>query len=60
MEVHLTMMQILMKWIKRVAYQRRLPQNQIKAASATLLPYGLYGLGVSLCFLSTLFVFMLY
>lgn len=38
--------EILMTWIKRVAYQRRLPQNQIKAASATLLPYGLYGFGV--------------
>ncbi|KAJ9546351.1 hypothetical protein OSB04_018894 [Centaurea solstitialis] len=38
--------EILMTWIKRVAYQRRLPKNQIKAASATLLPYGVYGLGV--------------
>ncbi|KVH96424.1 Nucleotidyltransferase, class I, C-terminal-like protein [Cynara cardunculus var. scolymus] len=38
--------EILMIWIKRVAYQRRLPLNQIKAASATLLLYGLYGLGV--------------
>ncbi|KAF5797017.1 putative polynucleotide adenylyltransferase [Helianthus annuus] len=38
--------QILMTWIRRVAYQRRLPQNQIKDASATLLVYGPYGLDV--------------
>ncbi|KAI7751362.1 hypothetical protein M8C21_023250, partial [Ambrosia artemisiifolia] len=37
---------ILMTWIKRVAYQRRLPHNQIKDASATLLVYGSYGLDV--------------
>ena len=50
MEVDLLIMQILMAWIKRVAYQRRLPPNQIKDASVTILPYGSYGLGVSLCF----------
>ncbi|PWA58709.1 poly(A) polymerase [Artemisia annua] len=38
--------EILMAWIKRVAYQRRLPPNQIKDASVTILPYGSYGLGV--------------
>nr|GEW77637.1 nuclear poly(A) polymerase 3 [Tanacetum cinerariifolium] len=38
--------QILIAWIKRVAYQRRLPPNQIKDASVTILPYGSYGLGV--------------
>ncbi|XP_076911382.1 nuclear poly(A) polymerase 3-like [Bidens hawaiensis] len=38
--------QILMTWITRVAYQRRLPQHQIKHASATLLVYGSYGLDV--------------
>ncbi|XP_076952110.1 nuclear poly(A) polymerase 3-like isoform X2 [Bidens hawaiensis] len=38
--------EILMIWITRVAYQRRLPQHQIKHASATLLLYGSYGLDV--------------
>ncbi|KAI3706896.1 hypothetical protein L6452_24951 [Arctium lappa] len=38
--------EIVIKWIKRVAYRRWLPQNQIRAASATILTYGSYGLGV--------------
>ncbi|XP_071696020.1 nuclear poly(A) polymerase 3 [Rutidosis leptorrhynchoides] len=38
--------EILRTWIKRVAFQRRLPQNSIKDASVTILPYGSYGLDV--------------
>nr|XP_043607987.1 nuclear poly(A) polymerase 3 [Erigeron canadensis] len=38
--------EILMIWIKRVAYQRRLPHNHIKDTSATILPHGSYGLDV--------------
>ncbi|KAK1435879.1 hypothetical protein QVD17_01651 [Tagetes erecta] len=38
--------QILMTWIRRVAYQRRLPHDQIKDASATVLTYGSFGLDV--------------
>ncbi|CAK9145694.1 unnamed protein product [Ilex paraguariensis] len=38
--------QIVMEWIKRIAYQRHLPRNYIRAASATILTYGSYGLGV--------------
>ncbi|XP_023738898.1 nuclear poly(A) polymerase 3 [Lactuca sativa] len=38
--------EIVMKWIKNVAYLRRLPENHIRAASATILTYGSYGLGV--------------
>ncbi|XP_052484778.1 nuclear poly(A) polymerase 3-like [Gossypium raimondii] len=33
-------------WVKRVAWQRRLPKQDIAASSATLLTYGSYGLGV--------------
>ncbi|MBA0880714.1 hypothetical protein Goshw_015203, partial [Gossypium schwendimanii] len=32
-------------WVKRVAWQRRLPKQDIAASSATLLTYGSYGLG---------------
>ncbi|KAA8527345.1 hypothetical protein F0562_034940 [Nyssa sinensis] len=38
--------QIVMQWIKRVAYQRRLPKQYVTMASATILTYGSYGLGV--------------
>ncbi|KAI3687643.1 hypothetical protein L1987_81343 [Smallanthus sonchifolius] len=38
--------EIVIKWIKRVAYLHRLPQNHIRVASATILTYGSYGLGV--------------
>ncbi|PWA99848.1 poly(A) polymerase 3 [Artemisia annua] len=38
--------EIVFKWIKSVASLRRLPQNNIRAASATILTYGSYGLGV--------------
>ncbi|KAL3626622.1 hypothetical protein CASFOL_030171 [Castilleja foliolosa] len=37
---------IVMKWAKRVAYQRRLPNSYIRASSATVVVYGSYGLGV--------------
>ncbi|KAL6522911.1 hypothetical protein OROHE_016758 [Orobanche hederae] len=37
---------IVMEWAKRVAYQRRLPKSYVRAASATVLTYGSYGLGV--------------
>ncbi|XP_057959658.1 nuclear poly(A) polymerase 3 [Malania oleifera] len=38
--------QIVLAWVKRVAYQRRLPKQQIAATCATILTYGSYGLGV--------------
>uniref|UniRef100_A0A5B7BTP8 polynucleotide adenylyltransferase n=1 Tax=Davidia involucrata TaxID=16924 RepID=A0A5B7BTP8_DAVIN len=38
--------QIVMQWIKRVAHQRRLAKQYVTAASATILTYGSYGLGV--------------
>ncbi|KAK9079571.1 hypothetical protein SSX86_001244 [Deinandra increscens subsp. villosa] len=38
--------EIVIKWIKRVAKLHRLPQNHIRVASATILTYGSYGLGV--------------
>ncbi|KAG4210544.1 hypothetical protein ERO13_A02G055700v2 [Gossypium hirsutum] len=38
--------QIVVAWVKRVAWQRRLPKQDIAASSATLLTYGSYGLGV--------------
>ncbi|KAL3617201.1 hypothetical protein CASFOL_038948 [Castilleja foliolosa] len=37
---------IVMEWAKRVAYQRRLPNCYIRAASATVVIYGSCGLGV--------------
>ncbi|XWS53489.1 hypothetical protein CRYUN_Cryun10bG0005600 [Craigia yunnanensis] len=37
---------IVMAWVKRVAWQRRLPKQEIAASSATILTYGSYGLGV--------------
>ncbi|KAL1211863.1 Nuclear poly(A) polymerase 3 [Cardamine amara subsp. amara] len=37
---------IVLKWIKNVAWQRRLPQHQIIATNATVIAYGSYGLGV--------------
>ncbi|MBA0845500.1 hypothetical protein Goarm_022672, partial [Gossypium armourianum] len=36
---------IVVAWVKRVAWQRRLPKQDIAASSATLLTYGSYGLG---------------
>ncbi|KAJ9555000.1 hypothetical protein OSB04_009614 [Centaurea solstitialis] len=44
--VILKLKEIVIKWIKRVAYRRCLPRYQIRAASATILTYGSYGLGV--------------
>ncbi|KAJ6847228.1 nuclear poly(A) polymerase 3 isoform X1 [Iris pallida] len=38
--------QIILTWIRRVAWQRRLPKEQIPITSATILVYGSYGLGV--------------
>ncbi|XP_021906759.1 nuclear poly(A) polymerase 3 [Carica papaya] len=37
---------IVLKWVKKVAWQHRLPKQQIAATSATILTYGSYGLGV--------------
>ncbi|XVF28179.1 hypothetical protein REPUB_Repub15cG0006600 [Reevesia pubescens] len=37
---------IVMAWVKTVAWQRRLPKQDIAASSATILTYGSYGLGV--------------
>ncbi|URE31320.1 Poly(A) polymerase predicted RNA binding domain [Musa troglodytarum] len=38
--------QIVLAWIKKVAWQRHLPKDVIADASATVLTYGSYGLGV--------------
>ncbi|MBA0647791.1 hypothetical protein Goklo_015609, partial [Gossypium klotzschianum] len=38
--------QIVVAWVKRVAWQRQLPKQDIAVSSATLLTYGSYGLGV--------------
>lgn len=38
--------QIVLAWIKKVAWQRRFPKQQIAATCATILTYGSYGLGV--------------
>ncbi|KAJ1414324.1 Pol [Sesbania bispinosa] len=38
--------QIVSSWIKKVAWQHRLPKHQIAVTSATILTYGSYGLGV--------------
>ncbi|GFZ13877.1 poly(A) polymerase 3 [Actinidia rufa] len=38
--------QIVMEWIQKVARQRRLREHDITAASATVLTFGSYGLGV--------------
>ncbi|KAL2921075.1 Nuclear poly(A) polymerase 3 [Bienertia sinuspersici] len=37
---------IVQSWITKVAWQRNLPDNVIRDASATVLTYGSYGLGV--------------
>ncbi|KAE8703709.1 Nuclear poly(A) polymerase 3 [Hibiscus syriacus] len=37
---------IVMAWAKRVAWQRRLPKQDIASCNATLLTYGSYGLGL--------------
>lgn len=42
---------MVMKWVKAVAYERLLPKNRIKAASATILTFGSYGLGVRASFI---------
>ncbi|XP_072961678.1 nuclear poly(A) polymerase 3 isoform X1 [Typha angustifolia] len=38
--------QIVLQWIRKVAWQRRLPKEIIAGTSATILTYGSYGLGV--------------
>lgn len=40
-------LQIVLSWAKKVAWQRRLPKEQIAQTHATILTYGSYGLGVS-------------
>lgn len=37
---------IVQYWITKIAWQRKLPENVIKDASASILTYGSYGLGV--------------
>lgn len=41
-------LQIVLTWVKRVAWQRQRPKQQIAVTSATILTYGSYGLGVSI------------
>ncbi|RWR76419.1 nuclear polyA polymerase 3 [Cinnamomum micranthum f. kanehirae] len=38
--------EIVQLWVKKVAWQRRLPKNEIARAGAKILTYGSYGLGV--------------
>lgn len=38
--------EIVLTWVKRVAWQRQRPKQQIAVTSATILTYGSYGLGV--------------
>ncbi|XP_073312119.1 nuclear poly(A) polymerase 3-like [Primulina huaijiensis] len=38
--------QIVFVWAKKIAYEHRLPKSCIRAASATIITYGSYGLGV--------------
>ncbi|XP_042517827.1 nuclear poly(A) polymerase 3 [Macadamia integrifolia] len=45
-EVIANLKQILLAWIKKVAWQRRFPRRLISSTSATILTYGSYGLGV--------------
>ncbi|KAE8076646.1 hypothetical protein FH972_015282 [Carpinus fangiana] len=42
----LKLKQIVLAWIKKVAWQRRFPREHIAATCATILTYGSYGLGV--------------
>ncbi|XP_059429177.1 nuclear poly(A) polymerase 3 [Corylus avellana] len=42
----LKLKQIVLAWIKKVAWQRRFPRELIAATCATILTYGSYGLGV--------------
>lgn len=51
LELHIHNLQMVMKWVKAVAYERLLPKNRIKAASATILTFGSYGLGVRASFI---------
>lgn len=39
------MEQIVVRWVKTVAWKRRLPQHHINATNATIIYYGSYGLG---------------
>lgn len=41
-------LQIVMVWIREVAWRRQLPQELISSTAATVLPYGSFGLGVSI------------
>lgn len=47
--------QIVVRWIKIVAWKRRLPQHHINATNATIIPYGSYGLGV-ICYFSQIVI----
>ncbi|KAJ6791621.1 nuclear poly(A) polymerase 3 isoform X1 [Iris pallida] len=38
--------QIILEWVRKVAWQRHLPKEQISSITATILAYGSYGLGV--------------
>ncbi|KAL0744257.1 hypothetical protein Bca4012_085770 [Brassica carinata] len=44
--VILKLQKIVVRWVKTVAWKRRLPQHHITATNATIIPYGSYGLGV--------------
>ncbi|KAJ4968414.1 hypothetical protein NE237_015115 [Protea cynaroides] len=45
-EVIAKLKQIVLAWIKKVAWQRRFPRRLIMSTSATIVTYGSYGLGV--------------
>lgn len=44
--VILKLKQIVLEWVRRVAWQRQLPKQHISATYGTILTYGSYGLGV--------------
>ncbi|KAJ4893038.1 Nuclear poly(A) polymerase 3 [Raphanus sativus] len=44
--VILKLQKIVVRWVKSIAWKRRLPQHHINATNATIVPYGSYGLGV--------------
>ncbi|XP_043694907.1 nuclear poly(A) polymerase 3-like [Telopea speciosissima] len=45
-EVILKLKEIVLAWVKKVAWQCRFPRRLIMSTSATILTYGTYGLGV--------------
>lgn len=45
-DVIVQLKEIVLEWVKKVAWQRRLPKDHIASSGARILTYGSYGLGV--------------